>query len=52
MLFFSRQIDTLSLSYGGQTVPFTNLGIAWTTDKAVKFQNPPLTGKYRKIVFC
>jgi hypothetical protein len=35
-------LDTLSLSFNGnQTVPFTNLGIAWSTDKAVKFQNPP-----------
>lgn len=36
---FSR-LDTLTLLYNGQQVPVTNLGIAWTTDKAVKFRNP------------
>jgi len=40
--FSSSQLDTLTLSLNGnQTVPVTNLGIAWTTDKAVKFHNPP-----------
>jgi hypothetical protein len=34
-------LDTLSLSYNGnEDVPVTNVGIAWSTDKAVKFQNP------------
>jgi len=38
----SKFNDTLSLSFNGnQTVTVTNLGIAWTTDKSVKFQNPP-----------
>ncbi|CAM4825655.1 unnamed protein product [Rotaria magnacalcarata] len=39
----SRFNDSLSLSYNGngnESVPFTNLGIAWSTDKAVKFKNP------------
>jgi hypothetical protein len=36
---------------GTQIVPFTNLGIAWTTDKDVKFGNPPnpSTCKYKNI---
>jgi len=27
--------------FNGNQVPLTKLGIAWSTDKAVKFQNPP-----------
>ena len=35
-------LDTLDLSFNGTlSVPVTNLGIAWSTDKAVKFKNPP-----------
>ncbi|CAF1214551.1 unnamed protein product [Adineta steineri] len=36
----SKFNDTLTLSFNGTSVPLTNIGIAWTTDKAVKFQNP------------
>jgi hypothetical protein len=52
----SFELDTLTLSFNGsnQTVPVTNLGIAWTTDKAVKFNNPPNPEncRYKKIFFC
>jgi len=51
---FSFELDTLTLSFNGnQTVPVTNLGIAWTTDKAVKFNNPPNPGncRYNKFFF-
>lgn len=35
-------LDTLQLTFNGiEVVPFSNLGIAWSTDKAVKFKNPP-----------
>jgi len=50
----SFELDTLTLSFNGsQTVPVTNLGIAWTTDKAVKFNNPPNPPKcrYKKNFF-
>ena len=34
--------DTLRLTFNGsESVPLTNIGIAWSTDKAVKFHNPP-----------
>ena len=34
-------LDTLQLTFNGnEVVPFSNLGIAWSTDKAVKFKNP------------
>lgn len=38
----SKFNDTLILKdSANQQVPMTRLGIAWTTDKAVKFKNPP-----------
>ncbi|UJR38578.1 hypothetical protein I4U23_031244 [Adineta vaga] len=36
----SKFNDTLTLSMNGNVVPFKNTGIAWSTDKDVKFQNP------------
>jgi hypothetical protein len=38
---------------GTEIVPTTNLGIAWTTDKDVKFGNPPNASfcKYKNIYF-
>jgi hypothetical protein len=55
ILFSFGELDTLTLSFNGnQTVPVTNLGIAWTTDKAVKFQNPTndsKTCKYERFLF-
>lgn len=33
--------DTLTLKSEGSTVSFLNTGIAWTTDKNQKFNNPP-----------
>jgi hypothetical protein len=49
-------LDTLTLAFssnGNESVPFTNVGIAWSTDKAVKFKNPtnPATCKYKNIYF-
>lgn len=32
--------DTLTLSYNGMTVPLLNTGIAWPSDKKIKFRNP------------
>jgi hypothetical protein len=38
----SKFNDILILSMNGnQTVPVTGIGIAWSTDRQVKFQNPP-----------
>ncbi|CAF4812700.1 unnamed protein product [Rotaria sp. Silwood1] len=43
----SRFNDTLYLSYKGtENVTLTNLGIAWSTDKAVKFKNPKNASNY------
>lgn len=43
----SRFNDTLQLTFNGkEVVPFSNLGIAWSTDKAVKFKNPPDASAY------
>ena len=39
-IFFFTKIDRFSLSYGGVSVPVYDTGIAWTTDKNVKFRNP------------
>jgi hypothetical protein len=36
-LFFK---DTLSLSNGATAIPTIATGIAWTTDKTIKFRNP------------
>lgn len=37
----NSRLDTLVLSMNGNTtVPFLKTGIAWSTDKAVKFKNP------------
>jgi len=36
----SKFNDTLAVSYGGVPVQMDKTGIAWTTDKAVKFKNP------------
>lgn len=36
----SRFNDTLTLRLGNSDVPMTRLGIAWATDKSVKFRNP------------
>jgi hypothetical protein len=43
----SKFNDILTLSFNGtQLVPVINTGIAWTTDKAVKFNNPPNASNY------
>ncbi|UJR07615.1 hypothetical protein I4U23_011904 [Adineta vaga] len=45
----SKFNDSLTLSFNGsQNVPFLSTDIAWTTDKAVKFQNPPNASNYFK----
>ncbi|KAK6639882.1 hypothetical protein RUM43_008157 [Polyplax serrata] len=33
--------DELSLLYEGKPVPLLNIGIAWPSDKTIKFRNPP-----------
>uniref|UniRef100_A0A1L8EE62 Putative cell cycle control protein n=1 Tax=Haematobia irritans TaxID=7368 RepID=A0A1L8EE62_HAEIR len=49
--------DTLTLDYNGNPVPLLNTGIAWPSDKQVKFRNPQgnlqsvLEGKYAKPKF-
>ena len=41
LLLVDFSLDTLSLTFNGsELVPLMNTGIAWSTDKAVKFQNP------------
>ena len=41
LFLFVIELDSLSLTYNGnQTVPFLNTGIAWSTDREVKFKNP------------
>ncbi len=44
------KLDTLTLSLNGtDVVPVSKIGIAWTTDKDVKFNNPtsdPVSCKY------
>ncbi|CAF0818235.1 unnamed protein product [Rotaria sordida] len=42
----SKFNDTLSLLYGSENVSVTNVGIAWSTDKAVKFKNPDNASNY------
>lgn len=33
-------IDTLTLNFGTTKVPLLNTGIAWPSDKNIKFRNP------------
>lgn len=33
--------DTLTLKFNGKDVPLLNTGIAWPSDKNIKFKNPP-----------
>ncbi|KAM7347748.1 cell cycle control protein 50A isoform 2-T2 [Cochliomyia hominivorax] len=49
--------DTLTISFGTTTVPLLNTGIAWPSDKKIKFRNPEgnlksiLEGHYAKPKF-
>lgn len=33
--------DSLTLKYNDKNVPLLKTGIAWPSDKKIKFQNPP-----------
>lgn len=50
-------LDTLNLSFGTTSVPLLNTGIAWPSDKKIKFRNPEgdlktiLEGHYAKPKF-
>lgn len=33
--------DSLILEYNGKQVPLLRTGIAWPSDKNIKYQNPP-----------
>lgn len=34
-------LDVLSLKYNDKNVPLLRTGIAWPSDKNIKYQNPP-----------
>lgn len=41
-------LDTLTLNFGSTLVPLLNTGIAWPSDKQIKFRNPE--GDLRSIL--
>jgi len=48
--------DTLTLMYNDKKVPLHRTGIAWPSDKNIKYQNPPGNLKeglfYYLIIYC